>query len=81
MQLVTWVQQALPLNEKEDVWVAAGLSTSDAAWIIIREKFILPLRICGVWSSPSEHKGNFHRITVFMASSCETSAKWDLLQE
>lgn len=48
MQLVTWVQQALPLNEKEDVWVAAGLSTSDAAWIIIREKFILPLCICGV---------------------------------
>lgn len=25
MQLVMWAQQALPLNEKEDVWVAAAL--------------------------------------------------------
>lgn len=37
------------------------------------------LAVC-VWSFSSGHKRNLHRIMVFTASSCETSAKWDLLQ-
>lgn len=47
----------------------------------ISSKNILPLcSLQCVWSLASVHKRNLHRIMVFMASSCETSAKWDLLQ-
>lgn len=53
MQLVMWAQQALPLNEKEDVWVAAALSTSDAAWIHYQKKTLFSLSAaCGVCDHP-----------------------------
>lgn len=71
-----------PLNkEQENVCITSGLSTSAAAWTDFQWKYSssLQLVVCVIVSSV--HKGNLHRVIFFMAFSCMTSAKQELLSE